>query len=128
MLTVLRPRAHRARDRGSATAELAVVLPAVVLLAVLGVWAVAAVAAHLRCVDAAGAGARALARGEPAAAVESVVARVAPRGAVVRLSRDGDLVVVEVRATVGLPGPWSRDGPGVVVGDRAVAVAEDAEP
>ena len=39
------------------------VLPALVLLAMLGVWAVAAVAAHLRCVDAAGTGARALARG-----------------------------------------------------------------
>lgn len=104
------------------------VLPAVVLLAVLGVWAVAAVAAHLRCVDAAGAGARALARGEPVAAVEEVVAQVAPPGAVVRLSRDGDLVVVEVRATVRLPGPWSRDGPGLDVGDRAVAVDEGADP
>ncbi len=116
------------RDRGSATAELAVVLPAVVLLAVLGVWAVAAVAAHLRCVDAAGAGARALARGESPAAVSRVVAQVAPRGATVRLGREGDLVVVEVRATVPLPGPWSRDGPGLAVGDRAVAVAEDAWP
>jgi hypothetical protein len=123
-----RHRANRGGDRGSATAELAVVLPAVVLLAVLGVWAVAGVAAHLRCVDAAGAGARALARGEPAAVVEGVVAQVAPRGAVVRLSREGDLVVVEVRTTVRLPGPWSRDGPGVAVGDQAVAVAEDADP
>ena len=104
------------------------VLPAVVLLAALGVWAVAAVAAHLRCVDAAGTGARALARGEPAAAVEHVVAQMAPRDAVVRLRRDGDLVVVEVRATVRLPGPWSRDGPGLAVGDRADAVAEDADP
>lgn len=125
---MLRHHAKSRRDRGSATAELAVVLPAVVLLAVLGVWAVAVVAAHLRCVDAAGAGARALARGEPAAVVEGVVAQVAPRGAVVRLGREGDLVVVEVRATVRLPGPWSRDGPGVDVGDRAVAVTEDGDP
>lgn len=114
------------RDRGTATAELAVVLPAIVLLAVLGVWCVAAVAAHLRCVDAAGAGARALARGEPPAAVERVVVQAAPRGAVVTLGREGDLVVVEVRTTVRLPGPWSRAGPGIAVGDRAVAVAEDA--
>ena len=123
----MRPVTSR-RDRGSATAELAVVLPAVVLLAVLGVWAVAAVAAHLRCVDAAGAGARALARGESSAAVSRVVTQVAPRGATVRLGREGDLVAVEVRATVPLPGPWSRDGPGLAVGDRAVAVAEDAWP
>ena len=92
-------------DRGTATAELAVVLPAVVLLAASGVWAVAAAAAQLRCVDAAGTGARALARGDPTAAVSRAV--------------------VEVRMTVRLPGPWPRDGPGVVVGDRAVAVLED---
>ena len=116
------------RDRGAATAELAVVLPALVLLAMLGVWAVAAVAAHLRCVDAAGTGARALSRGESATAFEHVVEQVAPRGSTVRLSRVGDLVVVEVRATVPLPGPWSRAGPALSVGDRAVAVAEDVEP
>lgn len=112
-------------DDGTATAELAVVLPAVVLLAVLGVWAVAAVTAQLRCVDAAGAGARALARSESHPTVTQVVAELAPAGAVVTLGRDGDLVVVEVRARVALPGPWAEDGPAVHVGDRAVAVAED---
>ena len=112
-------------DRGTATAELAVVLPAVVLLAASGVWAVAAAAAQLRCVDAAGTGARALARGETTAAVSRVVAEVAPAGAAVSISRTGDLAVVEVRMTVRLPGPWPRDGPGLVVGDRAVAELED---
>jgi hypothetical protein len=112
-------------DRGTATAELAVVLPAVVLLAASGVWAVAAAAAQLRCVDAAGTGARALARGEPTAAVSRAVAEVAPAGAVVSISRRGELAVVEVRMTVRLPGPWPRDGPGLVVGDRAVAALED---
>jgi hypothetical protein len=114
-------------DRGTATAELAVVLPSVVMLAALAVWAVLAVAAYLRCVDAAGVGARALARGEPPAQVQEVVAEVAPAGARVRLGRDGDLVVVEVGTTVPLPGPWSRAGPGLDVRDRAVAVAEDSE-
>ncbi|MDQ1599212.1 MAG: hypothetical protein QOD68_686 [Actinomycetota bacterium] len=101
------------------------VLPAVVLLAALAVWAVVVVAAHLRCVDAAGTGARAMARGESPADVRRVVAEVAPRGARVRFGRDGDLVVVDVRTTVRLPGPWSRAGPGLEVGDRAVAAAED---
>ena len=113
-------------DSGTATAELAVVLPAVVLLAASGVWAVAAAAAQLRCVDAAGTGARALARGETAAAVSRAVAEVAPDGAAVSISRMGELAVVEVRMTVRLPGPWPRAGPGVVVGDRAVAALEDA--
>jgi len=114
-------------DGGTATAELAVVLPAVVLLAASGVWAVAAAAAQLRCVDAAGTGARALARGETAAAVSRAVAEVAPAGAAVSISRTGELAVVEVRMTVRLPGPWPRAGPAVVVGERAVAAVEDVD-
>jgi hypothetical protein len=112
-------------DGGTATAELAVVLPAVVLLGASGVWAVAAAAAQLRCVDAAGTGARALARGETTAAVSRAVAEVAPAGAAVSISRTSELAVVEVRMTVRLPGPWLRAGPGLVVGDRAVAALED---
>jgi hypothetical protein len=112
-------------DSGTATAELAVVIPAVMLLAASGVWAVAAAAAQLRCVDAAGTGARALARGETTAAVSRAVAEVAPAGAAVSISRTDGLAVVEVRMTVRLPGPWPRAGPGVVVGDRAVAALED---
>jgi hypothetical protein len=112
-------------DRGTATGELAVVLPAVVLLAAAGVWTVAAAAAQLRCVDAAGTGARALARGETTAAVSSAVAQVAPPDTAVSIRRTGELAVVEVRMTVRLPGPWPRAGPGLVVGDRAVAALED---
>ena len=103
-------------------------LPAVVLVAVLAVWGVLVVAAHRRCVDAAATGARALARGEQPAAVQQVVARVAPHRARISLDRRGDLAVVEVRARVRLPGPWSRSGPGITVGDRAVAVAEEVAP
>lgn len=114
------------RERGTATAELAVVLPAVVLLAVLAVWAVLVGAAQLRCTDAAGVGARALARGEPAEEVRRVVAEVAPHGARVELGNTGELVVVEVRVLVPLPGPWGDHGPGVAVGDRAVALDEGA--
>jgi Flp pilus assembly protein TadG len=113
-----------AHDRGTVTAELAVVLPALVLLALVAVWAVLAVAAHLQCVDAAGVGARALARGEPTDAVSRVVSQIAPPGAEVHLASDGDLVVVEVRAAVRLPGPWAAAAPALQVGDRAVAAAE----
>lgn len=111
-------------ESGTATAELAVVLPAVVLLAVLGVWCVLVGAAQLRCTDAAGVGARALARGEPAAEVRRVVAEVAPTGARVELAGAGGLVTVEVRVLVPLPGPWSGSGSGIEVGDRAVALDE----
>ena len=114
------------RDAGTATAELAVVLPVLALAALLAVWAVLVAAAHLRCVDAAGEGARALARGEAPADVEAVVRQVAPPGASVTLSRDGDLVQVSVDARIGWPGPWRGTAPAVEVGDRAVALAQDA--
>jgi TadE-like protein len=52
-------------DGGSATAELAASLPAVVLLLLVGLTAVDAVGTQTRCVDAARDVALALARGEP---------------------------------------------------------------
>jgi len=115
------------RDRGSATAETAVVLPALVLVTVLCVWAVMSVAVHVACLDAARAGARGLARGEPEAQVVSVAEARSPGGARVRVSHlDGGLVAVEVTARVSLPGPWRGNGPVVTVGGRAVALQEGA--
>jgi hypothetical protein len=100
-----------------------VALPALVLLAALGVWVVLVGAAYLRCVDAAGVGARALSRGEPEATVRRVVAEVAPGGAEVTLGHEGDLVVVRVQARLEVPGGL---GGGVTVGGRAAAVDESA--
>jgi hypothetical protein len=113
-------------ERGTATAELAVVLPALVLVAVLCVWAVTAIAVHVRCLDAARAGARALARGEAPAAVAASTSRAGPRGAQGGHEAVGEgLVAVEVRARVTFPGPWPGAAPGVTVGGRAVAERED---
>lgn len=111
-------------DRGSATAELAVVLPGLILLTALCVWAVLAVALHVQCVDAARSGARALARGEPVAAAVAVAVARGPEGAEVRVHHlDGGLVAVEVRARAGLPGRWAH-APAPTVGGRVVAAAE----
>ena len=82
------------RDRGSFTAELAVGLPALMLLLFAGVGVVDAVATKGRCVDAARAGALAAARGEP------VTAGVAPPGAVVTVVPDGEAVRVVVRCRI----------------------------
>ncbi|GAA1362386.1 hypothetical protein [Catellatospora chokoriensis] len=60
------------RDRGSATAELAVALPAVVLLLVTGIGAVAAVTVKLGCVAAARDAALTAARGGGASGGASV--------------------------------------------------------
>ncbi len=64
-MTAKRPAGLRpagSADRGSVTAELAVALPALVLLLLAGLTAVQAVTVQLRCVDAAREAARAAAR------------------------------------------------------------------
>ncbi|MFC4908956.1 TadE family type IV pilus minor pilin [Actinomadura gamaensis] len=86
-----------------ATAEIAVALPALVLVTVLALWAVAAASTQMSCVDAARAGARAAARGEDLDAVRAQVGRSAPRGAAITVQRDTDSVRVTVSAAVRPP-------------------------
>ncbi|MFC9325058.1 TadE family type IV pilus minor pilin [Kitasatospora sp. NPDC057015] len=104
------------------TAETAVALPALVLLAAMLVWGVVAAAAQIRCVDAARAGARAAARGDTDA--DALARSAAPPGATVRIAVEGE----SVRVTVEAPCP----GPGRLVevlsvrlGATAVAGRED---
>lgn len=113
-------RAVSERDSGTATAELAVALPAVVvvLAAVLAVGQ--AVLAQVRCVDAARAGARAAARGEAASEV-SALARDGAGDVSVIVERQGTLVSVSVSRRLALLVPR---GPVVLVQGRAVAQAE----
>ncbi|MCW2543834.1 MAG: TadE family protein [Frankiales bacterium] len=112
------------RDRseeGSATAEAAVVLPALMAVLAMAVGVVVAVGGQLRCVDAARVGARVAARGDSDAAVRRAVAAVAPRGAVVTLTRRGGLVEVQVHARV----LGTRLLPAVPVEGSATAERED---
>ena len=85
-------------DAGMATAELVVVLPAIVLALLLGVGAVGAATARMRCADAAAVAARLAARGEARQAVVDAARQVAPSGAVVQLS--GTPRTVHVTVTV----------------------------
>jgi hypothetical protein len=102
-------RARSRRDGGTVTAELAVALPGVVLLAVALLVAGQAAIGEVRCTDAARAGARLAARGEPASAVLAETIRLAPPGAQVGVSRAGDEVRVEVSSPLGSPAPsWAR--------------------
>lgn len=96
------------RESGMVTAETAVALPAVVAVLCLGLWVVTSALAQLRCVDAARAGVLAASRGESAQTVQTVIRQSAPAGADVEIRRDGDRVVVVIRARVaplGLPLP-----------------------
>jgi Tfp pilus assembly protein PilX len=88
---------RRANDRGSATAELAVGLPALVLLTLVALTAVRAVLTTVECVDAAREAARAAARGDAGVAAGE---RAAPPGASVTLTDDGGTVRATVRLRV----------------------------
>ena len=80
------------------TAELAVALPAVVVLLVVVLVLATSVGTQLRCADAARTGARVAALGEGPGAVEA--ARVAGAGARVEVAHDGDWVTVTVSRAV----------------------------
>ncbi|MGI5525078.1 TadE family type IV pilus minor pilin [Micromonospora sp. CA-259024] len=84
-------------DRGSFTAELAAGLPALLLLLLAGLSAVNAVSAKAACLHAAREAALAAARGADGGAVGG---RVAPPGAEVSVSADGDRVRATIRAPV----------------------------
>lgn len=113
-----RGRARDAGDGGFVTAETAVALPALVLLAAMLIWGVVAAAGQIRCVDAARIGARAAARGDSDAT--ALAQDAAPPGAVVQVSQDGDTVRVTVEAPCLGPG---RLGAALSVRLSASAVA-----
>ncbi|QKW39890.1 pilus assembly protein [Actinomadura sp. NAK00032] len=92
-----------------ATAEIAVALPALVLITAAALWGLMAVSVQLTCTDAARTGARAAARGESLTAVRELVVKMVPAGAAVRVHRDEATVHVDVSvpvrppAAIGLP-------------------------
>lgn len=87
-------------ERGSVTAEFAVVAPAIVLVLALCLGALQAVTQQLRIADAAADAARALGRGD---AVETVTARARTAIGEVTLSvaNEGDFICARLRS----PGP-----------------------
>lgn len=104
------------RDRGAVTVEAALALGTLVVFLALALGALAAVTDSLRCVDAARELARLAARGEPERG-RSVATRLAPAGARLDLTRDGDTVSAEVSAVLLSPLPLR-------IGGRAVAAVE----
>lgn len=94
----------RGDDRGSAAAEFAVVVPAVLLVVALAAGTLAAAGRQVRLEQAAAQAARLAARGEADARVVDIVSTVAG-GAVDAVSAEGDLVCVSVSAPLGLAVP-----------------------
>ena len=89
---------ERENERGSATAELAVALPAVVVLLIAVLVLTAAATTQLRCADAARAGARSAALGEDQAMVAAQAEHIAGPGAAVEVAQEGEWVTVTVRS------------------------------
>ncbi|RAY14961.1 hypothetical protein DPM19_14090 [Actinomadura craniellae] len=102
--------------------------PVLVLLLVTALWGIMLAARQVACVDAAGAGARAAARGESISAVREAVARGLPPGARVEVLRTGESTRVVVALPVRAPVPVGLSP--VILRARAVAVTEPgaAEP
>lgn len=95
-------------DRGSATAETAIVLPVVVTMVVVLILAGAGLATQVRLESAARGAARELARGEDEAAAVAVAQRIGGQGTAVSITRADAWVHVEVTRTLQAgPGPLS---------------------
>ncbi|QDO89912.1 pilus assembly protein TadE [Ornithinimicrobium ciconiae] len=80
------------------TAELAIVIPALVAVLALCLSGLGLAVDQMRCVDAARIAVRAAARGEPSGIVEQIARQAAPPGADVEVSVDEDRAVVAVTA------------------------------
>ncbi|MFJ4476113.1 TadE family type IV pilus minor pilin [Streptomyces xanthochromogenes] len=95
-------------------------IPALVGFALALLWALTAASAEIRCVDAARAGVRAVARSEPEAVALAAARSAAPRGATVTVRRTGELWRVRVESPT--PGPRRLS---VTLRAEAAALAED---
>jgi hypothetical protein len=111
-------------ERGSITAEFAVVLPAVLLVLVLCVGAASVSVQRIEAQSAASAAARILARGDGRGVAVSAAGRFAPGGRLTS-ARDGDFVCVSVTSTARFVAARSL---GVRLTGRACALSGDEAP
>jgi hypothetical protein len=102
------------------TAELAVAIPAVIIVLALCLGGISLGIDQVRCVDAARLGARAVARGDAGPAVDDVVARAAPAGARLSLGSNG----AQVRVTVSVHRSMAGLGHGFELTATSVADQE----
>ncbi len=108
-------------DRGSVTAETAIVMPAIVAVLAMLLAGAAAGSTQLQLEKAAQTAARQLARGETAAVAASAVRRIAGSGATLASGNAGGWITV--RTTAAVPVPWAGAG-GWTLAAEATAPAE----
>lgn len=88
----------RRRELGAVTVEMALALPVLISLLVLGIWTISIVVLNIRCIDAARDVARAVARGDSPEQAQAIGHRTVP-AATITITRDQSDVHVTVTAT-----------------------------
>lgn len=86
-------KSRRRGDRGAVTAEMALVLPVLIALLILGIWSIGLVVMNIRCIDAARDVARAVARGDSPEQAEAIGHRTVPTGTITITRDDSDIHV-----------------------------------
>jgi len=114
----------RHAERGVVTAETAMAMPLLLLVALAMAWLVSVGLVQMQVVDAAREGARALARGESPERAASLARQAAP-GAEVDLGTEGGTVVVRVHRRVTPPGGLLDALAGMTARSTATAVDEE---
>jgi Flp pilus assembly protein TadG len=110
-------------DRGAVTAETALALPSLLLVAAVVIAGIAWAGQAVRCQSAAGELARAITREESPARIADLEQRVLPVGATAQRVEDGSIVRVKVRWQPTGGGPaWVRVAPPIEV--EAVAMVQ----
>jgi hypothetical protein len=104
------------------TAEIAVALPALVLVLAVALWAVRIASTQAACTDVARSGARAAARGESLPAVRTRIAQALPPGARVEVERDGETSTVKIVVSVRPPAAGGL--PPLLIKTHATAATE----
>jgi len=116
----------RRSQAGMVTAETAVVLPIVAAFVLAMLWLVSVAISEVRLVDASRDAARAIARGEDAASVETQAAAAAPSDAHVVVTRAANDVTVDVSTVAEPPGWLLVPLPGIPLHASATTEAETA--
>lgn len=117
--------ARRHPESGMVTAETAVVLPVLFLVAVVLAWTVMVAATHIQVVDASREAARLIARGEPADEALAAAQRLAPPGTRFEITETDGFVQVDANVRATLDVPLLRDLLAVDLATSAVTTAEE---
>ncbi|MFI6502330.1 TadE family type IV pilus minor pilin [Nonomuraea typhae] len=109
-------------SRGFATAETAAALPTLMIVLAVSLWLIQSVSAHLECVDAARAAARAAARGEPLEQVREAAKSATRPEAEISITQSQQQTKVQI--TLQVRPPWSASFPPMTVTASATAGTE----